>query len=262
MNRLFRWLIEVLVPPLALFILVVLAWEGAVRYWEIPPFLVPRPAAVIQAAIDNREALWSGILLTGRAAVTGFLASLATGILIAFVFSQSRLIQRAGYPYAIFLQTVPVVAIAPLIILWFGHGFASIVIVSFIVSLFPIITNTTTGLTTLDRNMVELFDVNNATRFQRLFKLQLPAAVPYMVAGARISSGLSVIGVIVGEFFAGFGGGRFGLGYQIYFANATLKTPLLFAGVISSTLLGLVLFAVVSGVGTLLTRRWRGHSEH
>jgi NitT/TauT family transport system permease protein len=261
MNPLARRLLEVLVPPVALFALVVLAWNWAVDFWQLPPFLVPKPLAVWGEALAHREALISGALLTGQAALMGFAASLLTGILIAFIFSQSRLIQRAGYPYAIFLQTVPIVAVAPLIILWFGHGFQSIVIVSFIVSLFPIITNTTTGLTTLDRNMVELFEVNNATRLQKLLKLQLPGAVPYIVAGARISSGLSVIGVIVGEFFAGFGGNKFGLGYLIYFANTTLKTSYLFAAVISATLLGLVLFILISGIGNLLTRRWRGVGE-
>jgi len=248
----------VMFPPLVLFALVVAAWEAIVWYWELKPFLVPRPGAVWQEAVEQRAALLQGALLTGKAALAGFGASLVTGILVAFIFSQSRLIQRAAYPYAIFLQTVPIVAIAPLIILWFGHGFTSIVIVSFIVGLFPIITNTTTGLTTLNPTMVELFDVNNASRLQKLFKLQLPGAVPYIVAGARISSGLSVIGVIVGEFFAGFGPGKFGLGYQIYAANANLNTKLLFAGVISSTLLGLLMFATISGVGALLTRRWRG----
>ncbi|MBI1290785.1 ABC transporter permease subunit [bacterium] len=258
MNPLLHRALALFLPPLVLFALVVIAWNGAVVYWELPPYLVPTPVAVLNVAKENRAALWSGALLTGKAALLGLLASLVVGILIAFVFSQSRLIQRAGYPYAIFLQTVPIVAIAPLIILWFGHGFQSIVIISFIVSLFPIITNTTTGLTTLDPNMVELFEVNNATRLQRLLKLQLPGAVPYIVAGARISSGLSVIGVIVGEFFAGFGGNKFGLGYLIYFANATLKTSYLFAAVISSTLLGLAMFALITGIGNLLTLRWRG----
>jgi NitT/TauT family transport system permease protein len=232
-------------------------WHGAVVWFGIPQFLVPRPSAVWEAAYESRQELFRGALLTGRAAVSGFIASLLAGVIIAFIFAQSPLIQRAGYPYAIFLQTVPIVAIAPLIILWFGHDFRSIVITSFIVSLFPIITNTTTGLTTLNRSMVELFEVNDATRLQKLFKLQLPNAVPYIVAGARISSGLSVIGVIVGEFFAGYGRNEHGLGYLIYSYNAMLKTSSLFAAVISSTLLGLLMFGSVSLIGGLLTRRWR-----
>jgi NitT/TauT family transport system permease protein len=257
-----RWAAGHLLPPVALFAFVVLCWHFAVCAFEIPPFLVPPPSAVVQATQDKANELAKAFLVTGFAACAGFLASLLFGTLIAFVFSQSVLVRRAAYPYAIFLQTVPIVAIAPLIIMWVGYGLTSIVIISFVISLFPIITNTTTGLTTLDRSMVELFEVNNATRLQRLMKLQLPNAVPYAVAGARISAGLSVIGTIVGEFFSGIGGNRFGLGYLVYYTNSQLKTAELFSAVFASTLLGLALFAVVSGAGALLTRRWREPDQH
>jgi NitT/TauT family transport system permease protein len=176
---------------------------------------------------------------------------------VAFLFSQSVLIQRAAYPYAIFLQTVPIVAIAPLIILWFGHGFAGIAVTAFIVSLFPIITNGTAGLTALDPNAVELFEVNNATRMQLLLKLRLPNSVPFFVTGAKIASGLSVIGGIVGEFFAGYGSGKFGLGYLIFQASAQLKTAMLFSAIIASTVLGLAAFGGVAVLGSVLSARWR-----
>ncbi len=156
--------------------------------------------------------------MTAAAALLGLAASLVVGMLVAVAFSQSAIVRRSVYPYAIFLQTVPSVALAPLVIVWFGLGFRSVVIVAFIISLFPIITNATTGLLDLDHNLLELFTMASASRSQVLLKLRLPNSIPYLIAGAKISCGLSVIGApIVGEFMAGIGDGSFGLGYLIYF---------------------------------------------
>jgi NitT/TauT family transport system permease protein len=249
--------IRFVLPPLLFFVAVILAWHGAVVAFRIEPYLLPKPGAVLQQAVQQHRELLRATAMTGAAALLGFLSSLAVGLLVAFVFSQSRWIQRAGYPYAIFFQTVPVVAIAPLIIIWFGSNFRSVVITSAIVSLFPIIANATQGLVDIDRSMRELFDVNNAGRIQRLFKLRLPSATPYIVAGAKTSSGLSVIGAIVGEFFAGFGQDRYGLGYLIFQANSQLRTDLMVAATIASTLLGLAIFGAVSLIGAILLRHWR-----
>ncbi len=266
MKPLLRGAARVVLPPaaaLAVFLLLWHLYSAGVRLGDTvllkpqPAYMVPGPAAVAQAGIDNLDTLVRASLLTAAGALAGFLASLALGSLVAFLFSQSVLFQRAAYPYAIFLQTVPIVAIAPLIILWFGHGFAGIAVTAFIVSLFPIITNGTAGLTSLDRNAVELFEVNNATRLQLLVKLRLPNSVRYFVTGAKIGSGLAVIGGIVGEFFAGFGSGKFGLGYLIFQTSAQLKTATLFAAIIASTVLGLVAFGGVSLVGDRLLARWR-----
>jgi NitT/TauT family transport system permease protein len=255
-----------LLPPLLMFFLVLLVWQlyaGGLaiggRTWlpGKPAYLVPTPTAVAIAARENLATLLSATLLTAIGSFAGFALSLVIGLLVACLFSQSVLIQRAAYPYAIFLQTVPIVAIAPLIILWFGHGFAGIMVTAFIVSLFPIITNGTAGLTALDPSAVELFEVNNATRSQLLWKLRLPNSVPGFITGAKIASGLAVIGGIVGEFFAGYGSGRFGLGYYIFQTSAQLKTAVLFAAIISSTLLGWVAFAVVGWVGQRITSRRR-----
>jgi NitT/TauT family transport system permease protein len=256
---------EVLPPAAALAAFLVL-WHiysagvqlgGTVLLKPQPVYMVPGPAAVARAGIESLDTLVRASLLTAAGALAGFLASLVLGGLVAFLFSQSVLIQRAAYPYAIFLQTVPIVAIAPLIILWFGHGFAGIAVTAFIVSLFPIITNGTAGLTSLDRTAVELFEVNNATRWQLLVKLRLPNSVPYFVTGAKIGSGLAVIGGIVGEFFAGFGSGKFGLGYLIFQTSAQLKTAELFASIIASTVLGLIAFGGVGLVGDRLLNRWK-----
>ena len=243
-------------PPLLFLALVVALWHLAAVWFELPSYLVPRPGEVVAVALRNAGAIGSAMRITASAALCGFALSLMAGTLVAFAFSQSRLIERSLYPYAIFLQTVPIVAIAPLIVTWFGTGFRSVVIAAFIISLFPIITSATAGLTAVDPNLRELFQLYNASRWQTLIKLRLPHAVPYLVTGAKVSSGLAVIGSIVGEFFVGYGARSHGLGYLIVQTSGQLKTDYLFAAVLASTTLGLAIFAAVSLFGALLLRRW------
>jgi NitT/TauT family transport system permease protein len=227
-----------------------------VRFGHIESYLLPSPLAVARVAWTKRAELFGALTLTAACALCGFAASLVVGTLIAVTFSFSRVIKASGYPYAIFLQTVPIVAIAPLIVVWCGYGFQSVALIAFIISLFPIITNATTGLTNVDRDLVDLFELHNASRWQVLFKLRLPSAVPYLVTGARISSGMAVIGAIVGEFFAGYGATRYGLGYVIMQATNQLKTNELFAAVIASTALGMAVFTIVNIVGATVLSRW------
>ena len=233
-------------PPVLFSVLVALVWHGAVTLLGIKPYLLPGPLAVVDAVSTHLETLLGAAALTALAALSGFVLSFAIGFLVAVLFSQSRLAERSLYPYAIFLQTVPIVAIAPLIVLWIGHGLAGVVAVSFIISLFPVIANTTAGLTSVDEELLDLFSLNQASRWQVLTKLRVPHAVPAMLTGARISCGLSVIGAIVGEFFAGYGSEDFGLGYLIILTNAQTKTDYLFGSILFSTLLGLVFFGLVS----------------
>lgn len=246
-----------IVPPLALFFLVLAVWQMATSIHNIPRYLLPGPADVFAASIANAAKLARATGVTAAGAICGFLVSVVVGTLIAIVFSQSALIRRGFFPYAIFLQTVPIVAVAPLIVLWSGTGFRSVVIVSFIVSLFPVVTNGTAGLIAIDPDLIDLFCLHGASRWQTLVKLRLPSAVPAIVTGARISSGLAVIGTIVGEFFVGYDASeRFGLGYLIQQSSDQLKTDLLFGAVLLSTLLGLVVFLAVGGVGATILRRW------
>ncbi|MEO8377771.1 MAG: ABC transporter permease [Candidatus Sumerlaeota bacterium] len=264
-----RFVTQYVLPPVLLFAVFLIAWQlyaggikfgGTVLWKGMPAYLVPKPLSVWNAAVEQHAKLATATWLTATGALAGFAASIVVGALIAFVFSQSAIIQRAAYPYAIFLQTVPIVAIAPLIILWFGSGFTAIAITAFVISLFPIIANGTQGLTALDPQMVELFAIHRATRMQKLMKLRIPNSIPYFVTGMRTSSGLSVIGGIVGEFFAGYGTEKFGLGYLIYQTSGQQKMDLLFAAIIASTLLGLGIFALVGVASRLLLRRWVARS--
>lgn len=251
-----RRLVVAVIPPVALFAIAVAVWQAVVQSTQIESYLLPSPIAVANAAWLNRGELVGALMLTAAGALCGFTASLIVGTSIAIAFSFSRIIKASCYPYAVFLQTVPIVAIAPLIVVWFGYGFGSVALIAFIISMFPIITNATTGLTNVDRELVDLFELHNANRWQTLFKLRLPSAVPYLVTGARISSGMAVIGAIVGEFFTGYGATRYGLGYVIMQATNQLKTDELFAAVIASTGLGIAVFTIVNVIGATVLSRW------
>lgn len=257
MTRRSRSLAARAVPPVVLFLLLLGVWQATVSVRKTPPYLLPGPAAVFAATLHNSAKLASAAGVTAAGAVCGFAASVVAGTLIALVFSQSAIIRRSFFPYAIFLQTVPIVAVAPLIVLWSGTGFRSVVIVAFIVSLFPVVTNATAGLTAIDPDLVDLFRLQRSSRWQMLIKLRLPSAVPAIVTGAKTSSGLAVIGAIVGEFFVGYDASEhFGLGYLIQQASDQIKTDLLFSAILLSTLLGLLIFLAVGGVGATILRRW------
>jgi NitT/TauT family transport system permease protein len=256
MRPLGNWLAQAVLPPVVFFLVVVALWQAATVVGDIPVYLVPGPKRVLEAAREHAVELRRAVPLTGAAALVGFVLSLAVGTAVGLVFSQSRLIRQSVYPYAIFLQTVPIVAIAPVLITWFGNGFGGVVSVAFILSLFPIITNATAGLTMVEPNLVELFEVHNATRASTLVKLRLPSAVPHLVTGAKISCGLSVIGAIVGEISAGFGTDSYGLGTLITMATGKLDTAYAFAGVICATLLSVVIFVTVSCLGATILARW------
>jgi NitT/TauT family transport system permease protein len=252
-----RSVLSAVVPPIVLFLVMLAAWQGIVRLWKIPPFLLPSPTDVGHAALENFGKLASATGITAAGAVAGFGVSLGVGLIVAIVFSQSAIIRRSFFPYAIFFQTVPIVAIAPLIVLWSGTGFRSVVLVAFIVSVFPIITNATAGLTSIDPDLLDLFRLHGASRWQTLFKLRLPGAVPSTVTGAKTSSGLAVIGTIVGEFFVGYDPSEhFGLGYLIQESTTQLKVDLVLCAVVLATLLGLIVFGAVNLIGALVLKRY------
>jgi len=248
---------SVVVPPLVTFVLGVTLWEGAVRALAVPAFLIPPPSAVLAAAWHDRALLAGSLLTTAEGAGSGFLLSVVIGTLVAVLFSLSRWLERGLYPYALFLQTVPIVAVAPLLVLWFGPGLRAVSVSAFIVSVFPIIANTLAGLRSTDPRLLDLFRLYGAKLGDTVLKLRFPSAIPSMVTGFKVASGLSVIGAIVGEFVAGFSEGSAGLGITVLSAYRQLRTDLLFAAVLLAALLGLSLFALVSALGALLLRRLR-----
>ena len=244
-------------PVVLVAVAALLAWYLlSVTIFRGKGYMLPGPIEVGAAIADNAATIAGAALTSLKEASLGYLISIVLGIGSAGILSQSKLLERSIYPYAVLLQTVPVVAVAPLIVLWFGFGDISVVIISMIMSLFPIINNTLLGLRSTSRNLVELFQMHRTSRLVAFTKLRLPGALPSIFAGLRISAGLSVIGAIVGEFIIGSGNSQGGLGVQIIFAQGRMFTALLFGEVIFATLLGFLFFAVVSLVGNLLLRHW------
>ncbi len=255
-SALLRWIGQTLVPPLVLFVVVAAVWQWLVDYYEVKPFLLPGPRLVLHAISGNAVKLLRASLFTGTAAVAGLAASLLAGTAVSFLFSQSRWIRNSSYPYALFLQTVPIVAIAPLIVHWCGRGYPSVILTAFIISLFPIIASGTAGLLQVDPDLQDLFRLNNATRWQVLTRLRFPNAVPALCTGVRTSCGLAVVGAVVGEFFAGYGGDQFGLGYLILVTTDQLRMAELFAAVLASTAVSVVIFAATGLVTQWILDRW------
>jgi NitT/TauT family transport system permease protein len=248
---------NVLLPPLATFVAIVVLWETSVRVLAVPKFLVPPPSGVLAAATADAPTLAASMMTTAEGALAGFAMSAILGVSAGLVLSLSRTIERGLYPYALFLQTVPIVAVAPLLVLWFGPGQRAVAVSAFIVSVFPVIANTLSGMRSVDPRLRDLFRLYGAKRRDALFKLELPFALPSIATGLRIASGLAVIGAIVGEFVAGFSEGRAGLGITVLAAYRQLRTDLLFAAVVLASLLGLGLFAATSFVASLVLRRFR-----
>lgn len=244
-------LLEQTGPPLATFVVTTLAAEAAIRAFDVSPLLLPTPSAVARAAWTWSGALWPALGATTAAVLAGLAMSAVAGVAAAVALSTSRWVERAFYPYAIFFQIVPIVAIAPLLVIWFGYGWRAVVAAAFIVSVFPVIANTLAGLLSVDPALRDLFRLYGASRRARLLKLELPWALPDVLTGLRVAAGLAVIGAIVGEFV---GGG--GLGVVVLEAMRQQRTDLVFAAILHASLLGLALFAAVSGASRLLLRRW------
>ncbi len=244
--------------PAGVLLTVLGLWEFMVWWRQIPAYLLPGPLEILAAGFGSRKELLQATFLTSLSAAAGLLASTIIGTLTAFAFAQSSQIRSALYPYAVLLQTVPIVAIAPIIVVSLGRGFFSISLIACIISLFPVITNTTTGLLQIERNLLDLFRLHHATWWQVLFKLRLPSSLPYLITGIRIASGSAIVGAIVGEFFVG--SGQPGLGAMIQRKRESMALPELYAAVIAATLLGTIVFAAISLAGEKILRRYFGMS--
>ncbi|HXV07642.1 MAG TPA: ABC transporter permease, partial [Burkholderiales bacterium] len=227
-----------LVAPVLVGLVALLLWQGLVTWYEVPVYLVPSPLRVVQTLMRDWGLLTGSLLVTLRIALLALLLALVLGIAVAFLFVQSRTVEASLFPYAILLQVTPVVAIAPLIIIWVKDPTLALVICATIVALFPIISNTAQGLRSVDPELLDLFRLNRATRLQTLLRLRIPSALPYFFAGLKVSSGLALIGAVVAEFVAGTGGTASGLAYQILQAGLQLNIPRLFAALLLITLAG------------------------
>jgi NitT/TauT family transport system permease protein len=245
------------VTPLLLGVAVLSLWEFFVRHYNVPVFVLPAPSAIAQAFADNFSSLMASLWTTLRVTLEAFVLALAGGVALAVLFSQSRLIENALYPYAVVLQVTPVIAITPLILIWVGFERIdlALVIIGFIVAFFPILSNTTLGLRSTDRNLIDLFRLYGATRWQILRRLQLPSALPYLLGATKISGGLALIGAVVGEFSAGSGTAT-GLAWRITEAGNRLEIAKMFAALGLLAALGIAIFSVLSLVEWLLLHRW------
>ncbi len=235
-----------IVYPLLVAVVLLALWQGLVVAFQVPVFLVPSPARVAETLVVDARLLFGALVNTLKITLFSFIAATVVGVLIAFAFVQSRLIEVALFPYAVLLQVTPIVAIAPLIIIWVKDPTASLVICATLVALFPIIANTTLGLRSVNPGLMSYFKLNRATRLQVLLRLRIPSALPYFFGGLRISSGLALIGAVVAEFVAGTGGTGTGLAYQILQAGYQLNIPRMFAALLLITVTGVLLFAAMS----------------
>jgi NitT/TauT family transport system permease protein len=246
----------------AVFLCLLGAWQALVWFNHLPPYILPGPKLVAQALRDRYPSLLNSLWITTEEAAGGLVVSIVVGLAAAMIFAQWRWLRQTLYPYTILLQTVPIVAVAPLIINWVGAGLLSVSIVTFIICLAPIIANTTQGLISVEENLIHLFMMHKASSAQILFKLRLPHATPNLFTGIRISAGISVIGAITGELFAGSTRvGEGGLGYAILYASNQMETSYLFALVCAATVLGFSFFFVVMFFEWLFLHNWHESSR-
>jgi NitT/TauT family transport system permease protein len=242
--------------PVMVGVVLVAIWQGLVTGMELPPYLVPSPYLMMETLIKDWVPLGNALLVTLKITLLSFVLATVAGVLISFLFVQSKRIETALFPYAVLLQVTPIVAVAPLIIIWVKNPVAAMTVCAALVALFPIIANTTLGLRSIDPDLQSYFKLNRATRWQQLVRLRIPSALPYFFGGLRISSGLALIGAVVAEFVAGTGGSGAGLAYQILQAGFQLNIPRMFAALLLISLTGVGLFVLMAWLSKLALGSW------
>jgi NitT/TauT family transport system permease protein len=243
------------VLPIAVLALGVVAWDLVVRLNSLPPFILPGPGLVFATLVADWTVLSGSLLVTLSTTLQGFLMALVGGVALAVIFNQWRLVEYSLYPYAVILQVTPVVAIAPLLLIYLPQP-AAVLACAWIVAFFPVLANTTLGLNSVDRNLADLFRLYGASRSQVLWRLKLPAALPYILGGLKIAGGLSLIGAVVAEIAAGSAGAGSGLAYRIAESGYRLNIPRMFAALLLLSLAGVAIFFALSVLSHLLLRRW------
>ncbi|HLX29972.1 MAG TPA: ABC transporter permease [Casimicrobiaceae bacterium] len=242
--------------PFAVALVMLAAWQIIVTWQRIPPYLVPSPVLVARTLYADRVLLAHSLGVTLGIALTALALATIAGVVAALVFVQSRWLEMSLFPYAILLQVTPIVSIAPLIIIWVRDTWLALVLCALVVAIFPIISNTTLGLRSVDPGLLDLFRLSRANRWQTLWRLRVPSALPYFFGGLRIASGLALIGAVVAEFVAGTGGQGAGLAYQILLAGIQLNIPRLFAALVLIAVAGVALFAATVALSRVALSRW------
>jgi NitT/TauT family transport system permease protein len=227
--------------PIGMTVVLILLWEASARLFSFPPYLLPAPSAIMQSMVSNAAILFKQSLGTTAEILLGFILSIVVGIPLALAIFLWKPFARTVYPLLISSQAVPKVAIAPLFLVWFGFGLVPKVLIAFLIAFFPVVINTAMGLASLEREKIYLAQSMGLGAVATFFKIQLPNAMPSIFAGLKISITFAVVGAVVGEFV----GGQGGLGYLLLIANGNMDTPLLFAGIVALTVLGIVLFALI-----------------
>ncbi|CAN5503325.1 ABC transporter permease [soil metagenome] len=246
--------------PLLMGIALIVGWEVAVRVAEIPPYVIPGPIVIAQTLIRDWGVLSTSLLATLHVAGLALALALVMGVGIAIVFVQSKFVEMTFFPYAVILQVTPLAAVAPLIIMWVDDVRTGLLICAWIIPFFPILSTTTVGLNSADHNLVNLFHIYRASRWQTLIRLKLPSAMPYFLAGLRISGGLCLVGSVVAEFVAGSGGKGSGLAYLILESGYQLKTPRMFAALVLISVSGVTVFLITTAISWLCLHHWHESS--
>jgi len=251
LERIGRWAL-----PLAIMILANWLWDRICVWNNIPQYILPRPGVVLPTMYYAAGLLFSSLLVTLKITFLSLALAVIGGVGLAVLFAQSKWVEMSFFPFAIVLQVTPIVAIFPLINIYVDNQTAKLLLCAWIVAFFPILSNTTLGLNSVDRNLLDMFKLNGATRWQQLRYLRLPAAMPYFLGGLKIAGGLSLIGAVVAEFVAGATGQSSGLASRIIEAGYRLNAPRLFAALVLISLTGILIFLVLSLVSHLILRRW------
>jgi NitT/TauT family transport system permease protein len=249
-----RRIVQVLLPA-AVLVMGVAVWGLLVRLHHIPPYVLPGPEAVFQTLVKDWPILWQSLLATLGTTFEGFIAASVGGIALALLFNQSKWLEYSLLPYAVILQVTPVIAIAPLLLIYLPQHTA-VIVCAWIVGFFPVLSNTTLGLNSVDRNLAGLFQLYGASRLQTLLYLKLPAALPFILGGLRIAGGLSLIGAVVAEIAAGSAGAGSGLAYRIAESGYRLEIPRMFAALLLLSIAGIVIYGLLALVSHLILRRW------
>ncbi len=247
-------LVRILLPIVVLAVGIVL-WELVVRLNNIPPYVLPGPDAVFTTLIQDWPVLSRSLLTTLLTTLEGFVAAAIGGIALALLFNQSKWLEYSLFPYAMILQVTPVIAIAPLLLIYLPQQTA-VIVCAWIVGFFPVLSNTTLGLNSVDRNLAGLFQLYGASRMQTLRYLKLPSALPFILGGLRIAGGLSLIGAVVAEIAAGSAGAGSGLAYRIAESGYRLNIPRMFAALLLLSVAGIVIYGLLALASHLTLRRW------